>query len=155
MLFNGDFCAMKSTELNLQSTIFNLNTRKVIFITAVLICLLPIVSPPTALLLGLIMAQVIENPYQQITHKATNWLLKISVVGLGFGMNVFSAIKAGREGILFTVASISIVFIAGSLAGRFFKTDKKTSLKTRGEISEAGTEKRPSVAEVRAPQPRQ
>src|SRR6202000_3311679 len=117
---------MKSPELNLQSTIFNLNTRKVIFITAVLICLLPIVSPPIALLLGLIMAQLIENPFQQITHKATNWLLKISVVGLGFGMNVFSAIKAGREGILFTVGSITLVFIVGTLAGKFFKTDKKT-----------------------------
>jgi uncharacterized integral membrane protein (TIGR00698 family) len=119
---------MKDTELHLKSIIFGLNIRKAIFITAALFCLLPIITPPTALLLGLIIAQVIENPFQQVTHKATNWLLKISVVGLGFGMNVFSAIKAGREGILFTVASISIVFIAGTLAGKFFKTDKKTSL---------------------------
>ena len=119
---------MKDAELNIETSIISLAARKVIFITAALLCLLPIITPPTALLLGLIIAQMIENPYQQITHKATSWLLKVSVVGLGFGMNVFSAIKAGREGILFTVASITIVFIAGTLAGKFFKTDKKTSL---------------------------
>lgn len=119
---------MKDTGLNIETSLITLTIRKAIFITAVLLCLLPVITPPTALLLGLIMAQLIENPYQQFTHKATNWLLKISVVGLGFGMNAFSAIKAGREGILFTVASITIVFIAGTLAGKFFKTDKKTSL---------------------------
>jgi uncharacterized integral membrane protein (TIGR00698 family) len=111
---------MKGTELHLPITMFSLSTRKAIFIAAVLICLLPGVTP--------LIAQLIENPYQHTTHKATNLLLKISVVGLGFGMNVFSAIKAGKEGVLFTIASITIVFIAGTLAGRFFKTDKKTSL---------------------------
>lgn len=125
---DAQFCVMKDTELNLRTPILSLTTRKAIFITAVLICLLPVVTPPTALLLGLIIAQIIENPYQHTTHKTTNLLLKISVVGLGFGMNVFSAIKAGREGILYTIASIAIVFIAGTLAGKFFKTDKKTSL---------------------------
>lgn len=119
---------MKDTELHIESITSNINARKAVIITATLICLLPVITPPTALLLGLIIAQAIENPYQHITHKATNLLLKISVVGLGFGMNVFSAIKAGKEGILFTVASITIVFIAGTLAGRFFKTDKETSL---------------------------
>lgn len=119
---------MKDTDLNIENTIISLNIRKAIFITAALLCLLPVITPPTALLLGLIIAQLIENPFQHITHKTTNWLLKISVVGLGFGMNVFSAIKAGKEGILFTVASITVVFIAGTLAGKFFKTDQKTSL---------------------------
>lgn len=119
---------MKDTELNLESHILSLSVRKIIFVVATLVCLLPVITPSIALLLGLIMVQLMENPYQHITHKATNWLLKISVVGLGFGMNVFSAIKAGKEGILFTVASITIVFIAGTLVGKFFKTDKKTSL---------------------------
>jgi uncharacterized integral membrane protein (TIGR00698 family) len=120
---------MISTEVNIDRNFtLNIQLRKAIFIIATLICLLPVVSPPIALLLGLILAQLMENPYHAIAHKTTNLLLKISVVGLGFGMNVFSAIKAGREGVLFTVASISLVFIAGTLAGKFFRTDKKTSL---------------------------
>ena len=103
------------------------NIRKIIFILVLLICLFPVISPPIALLLGLILAQLIENPYLHLNHKATNWLLKISVVGLGFGMNVFSAIRAGREGILFTIASIVTVLTVGVIAGHYFKVDKKTS----------------------------
>jgi uncharacterized integral membrane protein (TIGR00698 family) len=84
-------------------------------------------SPPTALLLGLISAQLVENPFSHINHKAINWLLKISVVGLGFGMNIFSAIQAGRQGILFTIASIIAVLTLGIIAGRYLKVDKRTS----------------------------
>lgn len=106
---------------------FSLNTRKWVFILALLACLFPGVTPPIALLLGLILAQLIEHPFPTLTNKATNWLLKIAVVGLGFGMNVFSAIHAGREGVLFTIASITLVFTAGTLAGKYMKVDKKTS----------------------------
>ena len=107
--------------------IFSDNTRKFIFITALLICLSPLMSPPLALLLGLILAQLMENPFVHLNHKATNLLLKISVVGLGFGMNIFSAFEAGRQGIVFTIVSIITVLTAGILAGRYLKIDKKTS----------------------------
>lgn len=110
-----------------QAFSFNENTRKIIFILALLVCLFPIMSPPLALLLGLILAQLMENPFLHLNHKAINWLLKISVVGLGFGMNIFSAMRAGREGILFTVASIVTVLTVGIIAGRYLKIDKRTS----------------------------
>lgn len=103
------------------------SNRKVIFIGALAICLFPVMSPPLALLLGLITAQLIDNPYGQLTHKATHWLLQISVVGLGFGMNIMTALHAGREGILFTIVSIVTVLTVGILAGRFLKIDKITS----------------------------
>ncbi|MDB5155023.1 MAG: putative sulfate exporter family transporter [Mucilaginibacter sp.] len=110
-----------------QAFSFNENARKIIFILALLVCLFPIMSPPLALLLGLILAQLMENPFLHLNHKAINWLLKISVVGLGFGMNIFSAMRAGREGILFTVASIVTVLTVGIIAGRYLKIDKRTS----------------------------
>ena len=109
------------------SLLFSENTRKIIFISALVICLFPVMSPPLALLLGLIIAQLIENPYAQLTHKATHWLLQVSVVGLGFGMNIVSALQAGKEGILFTIVSIVTVLTVGLLAGRFLKIDKVTS----------------------------
>jgi uncharacterized integral membrane protein (TIGR00698 family) len=110
-----------------QAFSLNENARKIIFILALLVCLFPIMSPPLALLLGLILAQLMENPFLHLNHKAINWLLKISVVGLGFGMNIFSAMQAGREGILFTVASIVTVLTVGIIAGRYLKIDKRTS----------------------------
>lgn len=110
-----------------QTFSLNENSRKIIFILALLVCLFPVMSPPLALLLGLILAQLMENPFLSLNHKAINWLLKISVVGLGFGMNIFSAMEAGRQGILFTVASIITVLTAGIIAGKYLKVDKRTS----------------------------
>lgn len=105
----------------------NLNTRKIIFIVAALFCLLPLMSPPLALLLGLAIAQLIEHPFINFNHKATNWLLKLAVIGLGFGMNLSFALKAGQEGLLFTVASIFGVLTLGFILGKVFKTERKTS----------------------------
>lgn len=105
----------------------SLNTRKIIFIVAALFCLLPLMSPPLALLLGLAIAQLIVHPFINFNHKATNWLLKLAVIGLGFGMNLSFALKAGREGLLFTVASIFGVLTLGFILGKLFKTERKTS----------------------------
>nr|WP_198163594.1 putative sulfate exporter family transporter [Pedobacter cryoconitis] len=105
----------------------SLNTRKIIFIVATLVCLLPWMSPPLALLLGLIIAQLMEHPFLSFNPVATNWLLKLAVIGLGFGMNLSFALNAGREGFLFTVCSIFGVLTLGFLLGKVFKTERKTS----------------------------
>jgi uncharacterized integral membrane protein (TIGR00698 family) len=77
--------------------------------------------------MGLIIAQFIGHPYLHLNHKATQILLQISVVGLGFGMNVNNAMKAGKEGILFTIISIVGTLVLGFLLGKFLKIEKKTS----------------------------
>jgi uncharacterized integral membrane protein (TIGR00698 family) len=105
----------------------SVSTRELIFIAALILCLTPIVSPPVALLIGFAIAQLIGHPFLHLNHKATSFLLKVSVVGLGFGMNVQSAVHAGKEGILFTVASIIGTLGFGLLLGRFLKIEKKTS----------------------------
>ena len=103
------------------------SAREIIFMFALVACLTPFVSPPLALLIGFGIAQFTGHPYIHLNHKATSWLLKISVIGLGFGMNVHSAIKAGREGILFAIVSITGTLAIGLLIGKFFKIDNKTS----------------------------
>ncbi len=105
----------------------NITTREVIFLLALVLCLSPIISPPIALVMGLIIAQFIGHPYLHLNHKATHILLRVSVVGLGFGMNVTSAMKAGKEGILFTIVSITGTLLIGFLMGKFFRIEKKTS----------------------------
>jgi len=105
----------------------NLTTRKSIFYLSALFCLLPLFSAPLALLLGILLAQLMEHPFPQLHHNATNWLLKLSVIGLGSGMNLSSAIAAGKEGVIFTVVSIFGVLIVGFLLGKLFKTGRKTS----------------------------
>ena len=104
-----------------------ITTREVIFLLAFVFCLSPLISPPIALLMGLVIAQFIGHPYLHLNHKATHILLQVSVVGLGFGMNVTGAMKAGKEGIVFTIVSIIGTLVIGFAMGKFLKIEKKTS----------------------------
>jgi len=105
----------------------SITTREVIFLLALVFCLSPLITPPIALLMGLVIAQFIGHPYLHLNHKATHILLQISVVGLGFGMNVTSAMKAGKEGIVFTIISIIGTLLLGFFMGKFLNIEKKTS----------------------------
>jgi uncharacterized integral membrane protein (TIGR00698 family) len=105
----------------------SITTREILCILALIFCISPYVSPPIALLSGIIIAQFVGHPYLHLNHKATYLLLQASVVGLGFGMNINTALKAGKDGILFTVVSIFGTLILGYFMGKFFKTNRKTS----------------------------
>lgn len=105
----------------------SITTREVIFLLAVVFCLSPLITSPIALLMGLLIAQFIGHPYLHLNHKATHILLQVSVVGLGFGMDVTNALKAGKEGILFTIVSIIGTLVIGFFMGKFLKIEKKTS----------------------------
>ena len=55
-------------------------------------------------------------------------LLQYSVVGLGFGMNLYESLASGREGMLFTIVSVVGTLVIGMLIGRkLLKVDKETS----------------------------
>ena len=105
----------------------NVIWRKGIFFLALILCVSPIISAPIAMFIGLVIAQFVGHPYLSINSKVTSILLKVSVVGLGFGMNIASAVRAGKEGLTFTVISIISVLIIGFLIGKFLKIEKKTS----------------------------
>ncbi len=98
--------------------------RKIIFILCVLFCILPFVDPPIALLLGIVFSQIFKNPFSKYNNRLTKILLQVSVVGLGFGMNLFEAAKAGKEGFIFTISTIVLTLIAGIFLGRLLKIDR-------------------------------
>lgn len=99
----------------------------IIFVALLLFCMTPVVSPPIALLLGLIVANLSGHPFLHLNHKATNILLQVSVVGLGFGMNVNNALSAGKEGFIFTIGSILSTLILGTFLGKWLKIENKTA----------------------------
>lgn len=113
------------TSINL----FKISTtlQQIIFVVLLFVCMTSYISPPIALLLGLVLANLSGHPFLHLNHKATNILLQISVVGLGFGMNINIALAAGKEGFLFTIASIFSTLILGTFLGKWFKIEKKTS----------------------------
>ncbi|KIX22167.1 membrane protein [Flavobacterium sp. 316] len=120
---------MKNQDKKGIESILNksITTRELIFLLAVVFCLSPLITPPIALLMGLIIAQFIGHPYLHLNHKATHILLQFSVVGLGFGMNITSALQVGKEGLFFTILSIIGTLIAGFFIGKFLNIEKKTS----------------------------
>ena len=135
----SELCVLENTTMDTIKTLDNhIQVRQVIFAVAVILCLTPLVSPPVALLLGLGIALFVGHPFLHLNHKATQILLQVSVVGLGFGMNAGSALKAGKEGFLFTVASIAGTLTAGLLLGKWMGVEKKTSLLISGGTAICG-----------------
>ncbi len=101
--------------------------KKLFFLVSLLLCLSSFVTPPVALLMGIIFAQVVGHPYLHLNSKATQVLLQVSVVGLGFGMNLGTVMKAGQDGILLTIISIFGILAIGYFLGKILKVERKTS----------------------------
>ena len=99
--------------------------KKIAF--GVLLCLSVFLSPALALLMGIIMALTFGNPFPAISKKASKIALQVSVVGLGFGMNLYESLAAGKEGMLFTIVSVIGVMCIGVILGRLMKVDSKNA----------------------------
>ncbi len=112
----------KKTFLTLEPT-----PKKTLFFLGVVLCITPYGSPALALLLGILVAQFIGHPYSSINSKVTSYLLKVSVIGLGFGLNVTTALQTGKDGFVFTLISIISILILGYVLGKIFKVERKTS----------------------------
>ena len=101
--------------------------NKPIFIVLFVCCLLPFVTPAIALFAGLAFALTAGQPYPKISKKTSKYLLQFSVVGLGFGMNLYASLQSGREGMLFTIVSVFSVLVLGIWLGKRLLIDRKTS----------------------------
>lgn len=85
------------------------------------------VAAPIALVAGFLFVCLFGNPFHKYMGKLTKYLLQISVVGLGFGMNVHSALSAGKEGFWITITSIVLVLGLGYFFGKMLKMPRKVS----------------------------
>jgi len=108
---------------------FELNPilQKSIFIIVVLLCLSSLVSSPVALVGGFLFVYLFGHPFPELNSKAVGLLLKIAVVGLGFGMNITETLEAGQDGFLLTVFSIIFTLVLGYFIGKKLKMEKRTS----------------------------
>lgn len=103
------------------------STRKIVFILLAILCVTPWFRSAYALLLGIVVALVMGNPYGKFSKKTSGLLLRTCVVLLGFGMNFNTAIQAGKQGFTFTAISIIGTLILGIIIGRLMGVDKKIS----------------------------
>ena len=85
-------------------------------------------KPPVMLFLGLAYAFFCGQGYPTFNQKTSKALLQYSVVGLGFGMNLYESLASGREGMIFTIISVAGTLAIGMFIGRkLLKVDKETA----------------------------
>jgi uncharacterized integral membrane protein (TIGR00698 family) len=91
---------------------------KIIFVAALLICCSGWISPPIALTAGIIFGLCVRHPYPEVSRSIARVLLQVSVVALGFGMNLHEVVKAGRSGFVYTSVGILLSMVAGLFMGK-------------------------------------
>ena len=105
---------------------------QILFLALAVLSFSPIVSPPIALLFGILFVNIFGKVLE--TDTFVKKLLQYSIIGLGFGINLNTAIEAGSQGFLFTVSTIALVMIFGLFLAKILKIDK-----TIAQLISAGT----------------
>lgn len=103
-----------------------MNSKKLFFVCMILAAS-GFVSPPIALLFGIVFGVTVAHPYRIESHSLAKFLLQASVIGLGFGMNLHEVIHAGKSGFLYTAMSITAAMTLGLLLGKVLKVKSRAS----------------------------
>jgi uncharacterized integral membrane protein (TIGR00698 family) len=107
-----------------------LNKTKIhqaLFILLAMASLHPWVSAPIALLAGIIFTNLFKSTIVKSKASLVKRLLQISIIGLGFGMNINDALEVGKEGLLLTIFTLTFVFLLGWGIGKLIGLDRKIS----------------------------
>jgi uncharacterized integral membrane protein (TIGR00698 family) len=105
---------------------FTMHKNDIIFLIIGLLCLVPIISSPVALLIGFTLATLGFTPKNINLNTLTKTLLAYSIVGLGFGINLNEAIAATKEGFGIIVVSIFSTLLLGYYLTKVLNIEHKT-----------------------------
>ncbi len=100
---------------------------KIVFFLGFLLAASGLVSPPVALVGGIAYGFSVEHPLRREASSLAKTLLQLSVIMLGFGMNLEQVIHAGSSGFLYTAISIAVAVSLGLLLGKVLKIGGKAS----------------------------
>ena len=100
---------------------------KNLFFVCIILAASGLISPPLALLGGLVYGFAYAHPYHFESKRLAKFLLQASVIALGFGMNLHEVVQAGRSGFLYTAISISVAMLAGLGLGLLLNVGKKSA----------------------------
>jgi uncharacterized integral membrane protein (TIGR00698 family) len=100
---------------------------KSLFFAGVILAASGFVSPPIALLGGLIYGLTLVHPFHVESKSLSRFLLQASVVALGFGMNLHEVLRAGKSGFVYTALSITGAMLLGLGLGYLIHVQKKPS----------------------------
>jgi len=101
--------------------------NKNLFFAGVILAASGFISPPIALLGGLIYGLMVIHPFHVESKSLSKFLLQASVVALGFGMNLHEVVRAGQSGFVYTALSITGAMLLGLGLGYLIHVQKKAS----------------------------
>ncbi len=102
---------------------------RIVFIVLLLLVAIPSpwMSPPLALTLGVAFGMLSPHPYAAGSRTASKVLLQLSVVALGFAMNLEEVLHAGKSGFVYTMVGIAFALGMGTLLGRVLSVPTKAA----------------------------
>jgi len=68
-----------------------------------------------------------SHPYAGAARRSSKHLLQISVVALGFAMNLHEVLRAGKSGFVYTLAGITFALVLGGVLGRLLGVPRKAA----------------------------
>jgi len=104
-----------------------LPSSKTIFFVCLIMTASGAVSPPVALITGILFGLTLEHPFRKDNSALAKVLLQVAVVALGFGMNLEQVVHAGRSGFIYTAVSIVATILLGLWFGRSLHINGKAS----------------------------
>lgn len=97
-----------------------------IYIAIIAACFLPFISPAIALLMGLLIS-ILGIKNEKISKHAS-LALQLSIVMMGFGMNLIEVINASKTSFYATFISVISILFLGIMIGKLLKIDRNITL---------------------------
>jgi len=101
--------------------------QKLVFFLGLILSASGLLSPPIALLGGILYGLVLSHPFHMDSRRLARFLLQASVVALGFGMNLHEVVQAGRSGFLYTAVTITAAMLLGLGLGYLLEVTRKSA----------------------------
>ncbi|TMO70601.1 YeiH family protein [Pseudoalteromonas aurantia] len=98
------------------------------FFLLFLLSFTPLVGPALALFMGIAFTWFFGNPMVALSSKASKWMLKVAVIGLGFNVNIYDVLEVGRSSIVLTIVSITAIIGLGEILTQLFRLNKNTGV---------------------------
>ena len=102
-------------------------TIKIIFNCLLIMCMAPVVTTPMALAAGIVFSLLFGNPWPRESTIVSQMLLKVSVVGLGFGLSIQEVWLVGKDSAGYTIIGIVVTTGVGLILGRMLHLKGNTA----------------------------